>query len=350
MSRYPRRGRGAAYDPPNSFERLALILDEEEEHARSQTGRPTEFFVDSSRSIIVRNDSPDVGFSASINPYRGCEHGCIYCYARPGHEFLGLSGGLDFESKIFVKQSAPELLAKALSKKSWTPQVLALSGVTDPYQPIERRLQLTRRCLETLLAFRNPVAIVTKNHLITRDIDILSELARMNLVHVMISITSLKDELIHRMEPRTSRPARRLRAIEKLVDAGVPVGVLVAPVIPGLTDEEMPAILAAAGNAGATSAGYIMLRLPGVVEELFLAWIHDHFPERAKRIENRIRSTRGGRLSDSRFGHRMRGTGETASIIEAMYRQTVRRLGMDRTTTLDTSRFVRGVNGQASLF
>lgn len=349
-TRYPQRGRGAAYDPLNRFERLSISLEEEEEHARAEAGAKTEFFVDATRTIITRNDSPDVGFTFSINPYRGCEHGCIYCYARPGHEFLGLSGGLDFESKIFVKEDAPRLLAEELSKRSWTPSVVALSGVTDPYQPVERRLRLTRRCLEVFCAFRNPVAIVTKNHLITRDLDILGEMARMNLVHVMVSITSLKDELIRWMEPRTSRPSRRLRAIEQLVSVGVPTGVLVAPVVPGLTDEEMPRILSAAASAGATSAGYIMLRLPGIVEELFLSWLADRYPERARKIENRIRSIRKGNLSDSRFGHRMRGGGEFASVIETLYRQSVTRLGLDRISALDTSRFIRKPNGQQNLF
>lgn len=350
MSRYPRRGRGAAYNPSNRFERLNVVFDESEAYAQSQAGRPTEYLIDSSRTILARNDSPDVGFRFSINPYRGCEHGCVYCYARPGHEFLGLSGGIDFESKILVKPRAPRLLANALSSKSWIPEVVAISGVTDPYQPIERRLRLTRACLEVFLAFRNPVAIITKNHLITRDIDLLAEMAEMNLVHVMVSITSLKDDVIHRMEPRTSRPVKRLQTIKELSAAGIPVGVMAAPVIPGLTDEELPDILSAAARSGARSAGYIMLRLPGMVEELFLAWLEDHYPDRAQKIEHRIRSLRGGQLSDSRFGHRMRGGGEFASVVEALFRQSVARLQLNRTSNLDTSRFIRSPHGQQHLF
>jgi len=350
MSRYPRRGRGAAYDPPNRYERLSLLLDDEEAYAQSDAGRRTEFLLDHTRNIIAQNDSPDVGFRFSVNAYRGCEHGCIYCYARPGHEFLGFSGGLDFESKILVKPNAPRLLEEALSKESWAPEVVALSGVTDPYQPIERRLRLTRGCLEVFHAFRNPVAIITKNHLVTRDIDLLAEMAKLNLVHVMVSVTSLKDELILRMEPRTSRPAKRLQAIEKLTAAGIPTGVMVAPVIPGLTDEEMPAILSAAARAGAQSAGYIMLRLPGAVEGLFLSWLVDHYPDRAQKVEHRIRAMRGGRLTDSRFGHRMRGGGEYAAVIETLYHQTVSRLGLNRVSVLDTSRFIRRPHGQQHLF
>lgn len=348
--RYPQKGRGAAYDPPNRFERLSISLDADEEFAQSEIGRRTEFYVDATRTIMAHNESPDVGFDYSVNPYRGCEHGCIYCYARPGHEFLGLSGGLDFESKIFVKRNAPELVRSALYKRSWKPQVVALSGVTDPYQPVERHLKLTRQCLEVFAAFRNPVGIVTKNYLVTRDIDILGEMAARRLAKVMVSVTSLRDDLILKMEPRTSRPSRRLETIERLTKAGVPTGVMIAPVVPGLTDDEIPAILRAAADAGAVSASYIMLRLPGIVEELFLAWIHDHYPERAKKIISRLRSLRGGKLSDSRFKHRMRGGGEFASVIETLFRQTADRLGLNQTSGLETRHFRRPSNGQIGLF
>lgn len=350
QSRFPQRGRGAVDNPPNRFERLEIELDEEEEHTRSLGRRKTEFFVDASRSILSKNDSPDVGFTFSINPYRGCEHGCIYCYARPGHEFLGFSGGLDFESKILVKADAPELLRQALAKKTWTPQVVAISGVTDPYQPAERRLSLTRECLKVLSAYENPAVIVTKNHLVTRDIDILGPMAEKSLVKVMVSITSLKDSLIRDMEPRTSRPSKRLQAIEKLTEAGIPTGVMVAPVIPGLTDEELPEILAAAAKAGAIQAGYIMLRLPGLVQELFLGWLEDHYPDRAGKVTSRLRSLRKGNLTDSRFGHRMRGEGEFASVIAALFGQTVKRLGLNKESELDSSRFIRTKPGQMSLF
>ena len=244
------RGRGAADNPPNRFEALAHAPDPEAIDPDGP-GPDTEFLKDPSRSLITYNDSPDVGFTASINPYRGCEHGCIYCYARPTHEYLGFSAGLDFETKILVKEDAPELLRRELSSPRWTPQVLAISGVTDPYQPVERRLELTRRCLEVLAEFRNPVAIITKNHLVTRDVDLLGELARHEAVAVYLSVTTLDPRLARTMEPRTSQPARRLAAIEALSRAGVPSGVLVAPVIPGLTDHEMPKIVAAAARAGA---------------------------------------------------------------------------------------------------
>jgi len=350
MSGFLYRGRGAASDPPNRFDRLAVDLEEEEQFERSESGRKTEYLVDASRSIIASNDSPDVGFSFSINPYRGCEHGCIYCYARPGHEFLGFSGGLDFETKILVKRDAPILLSRALTKPSWQPEVIAISGVTDPYQPIERKLGLTRSCLEVLAQFRNPVAIVTKNHLVTRDIDILGEMAHRKLAKVMISITSLKDAVIHKMEPRTSRPSRRLEAIRKLSSAGVPTGVMVAPVIPGLTDEEMPEILSAAASAGAVSASYIMLRLPGVVEELFLQWLQTHYPDRARKIENRLRSMRSGQLSDSRFGHRMKGEGEFGAAINTLFQTQVSRLGLNQAAPLSTDHFRRVGHGQGNLF
>src|ERR1044071_7860012 len=247
-------GRGASWNPQNRFESLAYVRDDD---APPEDGTPRTIFMrDPTRTIIARNDSPDVGFDASINPYRGCEHGCIYCYARPTHEYLGFSAGLDFETRIMVKRDAPELLLrKELSNPRWKPQVLASSGVTDCYQPIEKKLEITRRCLEVLAEFRNPVIIITKNHLVTRDIDILLELARHDCAAVFVSITSLDEKLSGLMEPRASRPARRLAAIGALARAGIPVGYLQAPMIPGLTDSEAPAIAAAAAEAGARYAG-----------------------------------------------------------------------------------------------
>lgn len=242
------KSRGANYNPPNRFEPIEYVRDPE--WSEEDPAPTTQFFKDTSRSLITYNDSPDVGFNASINPYRGCEHGCIYCYARPFHEYLGLSAGLDFETKIFVKEDAPALLRRELSSPKWKPQVIAMSGVTDPYQPIERRLRLTRRCLEVLVDFRNPVAIVTKNFLVTRDIDLLQRLAEYQAVCVFISVTTLKADLSRILEPRTSQPDRRLAAVEQLARAGIQTGVLVAPVIPGLTDHEMPAILQACAEAG----------------------------------------------------------------------------------------------------
>src|SRR5262249_9850748 len=242
-------------------------LDPEDPSAKTQ------FFRDESRVILASNNSPDIPFTYSLNPYRGCEHGCVYCYARLTHEYLSLSPGLDFETKILVKEDAPELLRKTLSSPKWVPQCVSISGVTDPYQPVERRLQLTRRCLQVFAAFRNPVAIVTKNALVTRDIDVLQELASVNAAAVFVSGTSLAPALARVMEPRTSTPAARLRAIQELAQAGVPVGVMTAPVIPGLTDHEVPAILRAAAEAGARGAGYVTLRLPGAVADLFEQWL-----------------------------------------------------------------------------
>src|SRR5262249_29963864 len=251
-----------------------LLHYERDQEADPEGPAPaTQFFRDSSRTIIARNDSPDVGFDASINPYRGCEHGCTYCYARPTHEYLGFSAGLDFETKIMVKEDAPELLRRELAAPRYQPKPLALSGVTDPYQPIERRLQLTRRCLEVLVEFRNPVVIVTKNHLVTRDADLLGELATRRAVAVFVSVTTLDADLARILEPRASSPPGRLDAVKELAELGIPVGVLVAPVIPGLTDHELPSILKAVASAGAISAGYVMLRLPHAVAVLFEQWL-----------------------------------------------------------------------------
>jgi DNA repair photolyase len=346
----PIRGRGTAGNPPNRFETLWYVRDEEwidpEDPAPA-----THFLKDTSRSIITYNDSPDVGFDASINPYRGCEHGCIYCYARPTHEYLGFSAGLDFESKILVKEDAPELLWRELSSPRWKPQALAISGVTDPYQPIERRLQLTRRCLQVLVAFRNPVVIITKNHLVTRDIDLLSELARDEAARVYLSITTLDGRVSRVMEPRASQPTRRLTALEALTQAGVPAGVLVAPVIPGLTDHEIPSIIAAAAQAGARHAGYVMLRLPHAVGPLFEQWLTQHFPERKDKVLHRIRAMRGGRLNDPRFMARMKGEGIFAEQIAALFALACRKAGIDgRGPQLSTTAFRVRSDTQLSLF
>jgi len=279
---------------------------------------------------MAKNDSPDVGFEVSLNPYRGCEHGCIYCYARPTHEYPGFSAGLDFETKIMVKYDAPELLRKALSSPRWRPRVLGLSGVTDAYQPLERKLKLTRRCLEVLAEYRQAVAIITKNRLVTRDIDLLGELARHNAAGVFVSITSLDEDLIGRLEPRTTRPAGRLKAIAALADAGIPVGVMVAPIIPGLTEHEMPAILKAAADAGARNAGYTIVRLPMEVSSLFQDWLEHQFPGRKEKVLERIRAAHGGRLNDSRFGLRMSGEGRAADLISRLFRLTCRRVGLNQ--------------------
>jgi DNA repair photolyase len=346
----PQRGRGAPINPPNRFEPLWYSRDPEW-NGLEDPGLETQFFKDTSRSIITYNDSPDVGFDASINPYRGCEHGCIYCYARPTHEYLGFSAGLDFESKILVKEDAPELLRRELSSPRWKPQVLAISGVTDSYQPIERRLQLTRRCLQVLAEFRNPVVIITKNHLVTRDVDILSELSQHEAARVFLSVTTLDGGLSRVMEPRASHPLRRLAAIEMLSQAGVPTGVLVAPVIPGLTDHELPSILAAAVQAGAKVAGYVTLRLPHGVGPLFEQWLGQHFPDRKDKVLHRIRAIRGGKLNDPRFNSRMRGEGIFAEQIRSLFALACRKAGIDgRGPALSTAAFRLPSNRQLSLF
>ena len=289
------RGRGAASNPPNRFERLVLERDEDWNPAEDPSPK-TQFLRDLSQTIITYNDSPDIPFKASINCYRGCEHGCSYCYARPYHEYLGFSAGLDFESRIMVKENAPELLRRELSAPKWKPQELAMSGVTDCYQPVERRLQLTRRCLAVLAEFRNPVSIVTKNFLVTRDLDLLRELAAYQAVHVNLSINSLDTELARKLEPRASSPRQRLAAVEALSKAGVPVGVLVAPVIPALNDHEIPSVLAAARAAGAGWAGTEILRLPLTVAPIFEKWLEQNVPAKKDKALGRIRAIRGGSL------------------------------------------------------
>lgn len=324
------RARGATSNPTGRFEPLRLTPSAQE--AFEQEGRElsTVLLEDTSRSIVTTNQSPDVGFDASLNPYRGCEHGCIYCYARPTHETLGFSAGLDFESKILVKPRAPELLRERLEKPSWKPQVIAMSGVTDPYQPTERFLRITRGCLAVLAEFRNPVGIVTKSRLVSRDIDVLQELARFQCAKVLVSITTLDPELQSRLEPRASRPNGRLRAVEELAKAGVPVGVMVAPIIPGLTDHETPRILQAAADAGAESAGRVVLKLPYGVKDLFTDWLEKHFPERKDKVLNRLRDLRGGKLYDARFGVRQRGTGLYADHIENVFLLWRRKVGLHR--------------------
>lgn len=294
---------------------------------------------DRTRSILAFNDSPDVGFDAGINPYRGCGHGCSYCYARPTHEYLGFSAGLDFETRIMVKEDAPELLSEALASPKWTPRVIGLSGNTDAYQPVERRLGVTRRCLEVLADFRNPVQVVTKSHLVTRDLDLLSQLARHRAVAVVLSITTLRPEVQRPMEPRASTPARRLDAVRALAEAGIPVGVNVAPVVPGLTDEELPAILEAAAAAGASFASYILLRLPHGVKDIFEAWLEQHFPERKDKVLNRVREMRGGKLYDGRFVVRGRGEGPWAQQLGSLFSVTTKRLSIDRPPKLSVDAF-----------
>jgi DNA repair photolyase len=326
------KGRGSQLNPPNRFGGPQPDFDEveDEEYLESLLKRPTEYLPDLSKSIVTENDSPDVGFRYSINPYRGCSHGCSYCYARPTHEFLGLNAGLDFETKIFVKEAAPNLFREFLAKDRWRPEPIALSGVTDCYQPGERRFRLTRGCLEVAVEAQQPMSIITKNALILRDQDLLQALAAADLVHVHLSITTLDKDLARSMEPRTSTPRARLHAVKTLAEAGIPVGVCVAPMIPGLNESEIPAILAAAKEAGAMGAGYILLRLPLTVAPVFREWLERTLPARLQRIEGRIRSTREGRLNDSNFGTRMCGTGETAKQIAEMFRLFAKRFGLDK--------------------
>jgi len=367
------RGRGTAENPANRFERLHYDpvdpLDDEpdDSHESAQQrgdseaetpsqptrrkGPRTLYLRDASRSILSWNDSPDVFFDASVNPYRGCEHGCVYCYARPTHEWLGFSLGLDFETRILVKTDAPALLRRALASKKWAPQVVGLSGVTDPYQPIEGRLGLTRGCLEVFAEFRNPVAIVTKNALVTRDVAPLSELAKHDAVVVNLSITTLDDSLQRKLEPRTSRPDLRLKAISELAKAGIRVGVMVAPVIPGLNDHEIPRIVEAAARAGARHAGYIVMRLPHGVKDLFSAWLERHHPDRRSKVLNRVRALRGGELNDPNFGSRMSGDGFFADQIRDLFELARRRAGLEDTrATLSTAAFRRTTPDQFEMF
>ena len=345
-------GRGAASNPKNRFEAIQVEPDYEhldpEEH---ESEKPeTIYFKDHARSIVTPNDSPDIGFDAGVSPYRGCSHGCSYCFSRPNHEYLGFSAGLDFETKILVKENAPDLLRQKLSSPRWEPKPLAMSGSTDVYQPIEKKLGLTRRCLEVLAEFRNPVVIITKNHLVTRDVDLLLELARHNAVSVNVSLATLDDELRRIMEPRTSSPRRRLAAIEKLAVAGIPVGVLTAPIIPGLNDHELPNLIQAAAEAGVHFAGYTPVRLPYAVAPLFENWLQRHFPDRKDKVLNHIREMRGGKLNDPNFGSRMNGEGVYAEHLARLFEVGCRRAGLknERRPSLSTAAFRR--LGQPTLF
>jgi DNA repair photolyase len=348
-------GRGTGLSVPNRFERLHLEPDPDADPGPDGGEAPhprTQFYDDASESILNPINSPDLSLTMGLNPYRGCEHGCAYCYARPTHDYLGWDSGLAFETKIMVKRRAPELLRTALTSKKWRPQAVAMSGVTDCYQPAERRFRLTRGCLEVFAEFRNPVSIITKNALITRDIDVLAELARHDCVEVHLSVTTLDADLAGKLEPRAARPEHRLRTIQRLAEAGIPVGVMVAPVIPGLTDAELPAILAAAAQAGARSAGYVLLRLPHAVKDVFSQWLDDHAPGKKARVLDRLRDLRGGKLNDPSWGARMEGEGVFATQLRDLFRVTARRAGLNRDGfELSTAHFRRPeTGGQLSLF
>ena len=325
---------GSHLDPPNRFASVQREADLEhlewdQEYLRAITNRKIEYIEDASQSIVAENSSPDIPFRYSINPYRGCAHACSYCYARPGHEYLGFNAGLDFETKIVVKRDAPRLFREFLLNKKWKPESIAFSGVTDCYQPAEREFRLTRQCLEVALEFRQPVSIITKNAVVLRDLEIIRQLAAQDLVHVYLSITTLDPALAREMEPRTSIPAARLRAVSMLAAAGVPVGVMTAPIIPGLNDAEIPRLLEAAKEAGAGTANYILLRLPLTVEPVFAEWLQRNRPLQAEKILSRVRATRGGKMNSSAWGERMVGQGEIAEQIKSLYRLLQRKHGLD---------------------
>jgi len=347
----PVDGRGAPGNPENRFHDVRRELDPENTDVETPPDPDTTVIRERPKSILTSNDSPDVGFEKSLNPYRGCEHGCVYCYARPTHEMLDMSAGLDFESRIIVKENAPELLREELAAPSYDPQVVSISGVTDPYQPLEEEFELTRGCLEVFSACSNPVGIVTKNDLVLRDLDLLTELAGDRAVVVNVSVTSLDPELCGVMEPRTSRPHRRLQTIRELSDAGVPVNVMIAPVVPGLTDEEIPEILDAAAEAGAASAGYVVLRLPRAVKDLFRDWLDEHLPARKEKVLNRVRSLRGGDLNDTSFHSRMTGEGIYAEQIANLFEVGCQQAGLDEERpSLNTDAFSPPSGPQMSLF
>ncbi|MEM6265565.1 MAG: PA0069 family radical SAM protein [Bacteroidota bacterium] len=348
----PRKGRGAQLNPPNQFlsqrfersEWEAIDLPESEEW-------PTQVFKERGKTILNKVKSPDIPLPYSMNPYQGCEHGCVYCYARNTHPYYGFSAGLDFESKIMVKENAAELLEEAFDKKSWKPQAVMFSGNTDCYQPLERKLELTRKCLEVFVKYRHPVGMITKNSLILRDIDLLQDLAKDNLVHVTITITTLNEELRRKLEPRTVPGKRRVEVIRKLSEAGIPVGLSLSPVIPGLNQHEIPDIVKAAADAGACSAFYIVLRLNGEIGGIFENWLEHHYPDRKEKVLHQVRELHGGKLEDNRFGKRMRGEGPVAEAIRGLF-YLARNKYMPESgfPALNLAAFKRPDKGQLSLF
>ncbi len=356
----PVKGRGTLSNADGRFERFSHVREDDSWgtlQAEAEGGPPkiqTTVTIDSTRGIIARNSSPDISFDRSINPYRGCEHGCVYCFARPTHAYLGLSPGLDFETRILVKPRAAELLEAELRDPKYTPRTMALGTNTDPYQPLEREYRITRSVLEVLAKFNHPVGIVTKSHLVTRDIDILGPMAAKGLAKVAVSITTLDAKLARLMEPRASTPERRLLAIRALSDAGIPAAVMTAPLIPALNDMEMDAILERAAGAGATSAGYVILRLPLEIKDLFREWLEEHVPDKAEHVRALIRSMRGGMDYDMNWGRRMTGTGPYANLTAQRFRLATRRLRLnEKRFPLDLTQFARppldGPGAQLSL-
>ncbi len=337
-----RKGRGAASNLSGRFEAHSKEAFDDGWGAIDDDLPPleTEVAIDASRTVIARNSSPDIPFDRSINPYRGCEHGCVYCFARPTHAWLGLSPGQDFESKLLMKPDAAVLLRQELARPGYRPRVIALGTNTDPYQPIERTHGITRQILEVLSDCRHPVGIVTKSALIARDADILGPMAQQRLARAYISITTLDRDLARRMEPRAPTPAKRLKAIEALSRAGVPVGVMFAPIIPGLNDHEMEAVLQAASDAGARTGSYVLLRLPLEIKDLFTEWLEAHYPDRAERVMTLVRDCRGGRAYDSQWGKRMKGSGPFADMVARRFAMACRRSGLDkRSWEMDTTLF-----------
>jgi len=348
-------GRGTRLNAAGRFESTEIEIDcshvEHDDDFLAEMQRPTtRYFDDASRTVISENDSPDIPFRFSLNPYRGCQHGCSYCYARPSHEYLGLSAGLDFETRIFVKRDAAPLFRKWLCRKSYQPEPVMMSGITDCYQPVERSLGITRQCLEVAAEAGQPMALITKNALILRDLDLLASLAERGLVRVAFSITSLDQSLSRVLEPATSAPAARVRSVTELSAAGIPVHVMVAPVIPGLNDSEIPAILNASADAGATSASHILVRLPHSVKDIFRDWLAVHRPDQAEKVLSRLAAARDGKLNDVRFGRRMRGTGPMAEQIASLFAVTARKRGLNRKPApLNTDHF-RPPDSQMRLF
>ncbi|MCC7486409.1 MAG: PA0069 family radical SAM protein [Burkholderiales bacterium] len=354
----PRKGRGAGINPEGRFEKERRDAFDDGWNTPADEPRALKTAVTAERvaSIIARNDSPDIPFTQSINPYQGCEHGCPYCYARPSHAYRSLSPGIDFETRLFAKVNAAEKLTEELAKPAYRPRVISLGANTDPYQPIEREWKVTRGLLQVLAECDHPVCIVTKNAMVERDLDLLAPMARKNLVRVFVSLNNLDHGLARRLEPRCSAPARRLLAMKRLSEAGVPVGVLVAPVIPFLTDDRIEAVLEAAWEHGARRAGYVVLRLPWEVKDIFREWLERHYPLKAKHVMSRVHEMRGGRDNDPDFGSRMRGSGELAKLVGERFRKACERLGFDsgrmhRVAELDATRFTPpSASGQRSLF
>ncbi len=356
MNKPKYHGRGTALNPPNRFEKLHIeetedINDAVEHSEETDRKIETTFYKDHSKSVIAKNSSPDIYFDYSFNPYRGCEHGCVYCYARPTHEFLGFSSGIDFETKIMVKEDAAKILQQTFEKKNYEPKLIMFSGDTDCYQPIERKLRITRSALEVCLEYRNPVAVITKNSLVLRDIDVLSQMAELDLITVTLSITTLNKELASKMEPRTSTPERRLLTIEKLAENRIPAGVNVAPVIPGMNDEEIPEILKLSSARGAAYAGFTLLRLPYSIKDLFIEWLEREFPDRKEKILNKIREMRGGKLNEPEFGKRFSGEGEQTEAIRNLFKLSCRRYGLNKKQIeLTTGHFKQRANVQLEMF